>query len=83
MIGQTCGSIKKSPIKQSMQWKINNTVIYLRMGKTNMVKTPPDDFKVTTLEIPLLSQQAVEGKSGFVSHTKLIAETTFMDLFHS
>ena len=26
---------------------------------------------------------AIEGKSGFVSHTKLIAETTFMDLFHS
>ena len=24
-----------------------------------------------------------EGKSGFVSHTKLIAEATFMDLFHS
>ena len=25
----------------------------------------------------------LEGKSGFVSHTKLIAEATFMDLFHS
>ena len=24
----------------------------------------------------------VEGKSGFVSHTKLTAEATFMDLFH-
>ena len=24
-----------------------------------------------------------EGKSGFVSHTKLTAEATFMDLFHS
>ena len=24
-----------------------------------------------------------EGKSGFVSHTKLIAEATFMVLFHS
>ena len=23
-----------------------------------------------------------EGKSGFVSHTKLTAEATFMDLFH-
>ena len=26
---------------------------------------------------------AFEGKSGFVSHTKLIAEATFMVLFHS
>ena len=25
----------------------------------------------------------IERKSGFVSHTKLIAEATFMDLFHS
>ena len=25
----------------------------------------------------------VEGKSGFVSHTKLTAKATFMDLFHS
>ena len=24
----------------------------------------------------------LEGKSGFVSHTKLTAEATFMDLFH-
>ena len=24
-----------------------------------------------------------DGKSGFVSHTKLTAEATFMDLFHS
>ena len=26
---------------------------------------------------------ANEGKFGFVSHTKLTAEATFMDLFHS
>ena len=53
---QMCGSTNKSPIKLSMQRKINNMVICLRMGKTNMAKTPPDDFKVTTPEIPLLSQ---------------------------
>ena len=27
-----------------------------------MAKTPPDDFQVTTLETPLLSQQAVTSK---------------------
>ena len=30
------------------------------MGKTYIAKTPPDDFKVTTPEIPLLSQQAIK-----------------------
>ena len=34
-----------------MQWKINDTVIYLRMGKTYMAKTPLGDFQVTTPEI--------------------------------
>ena len=31
-------------------------------GKTNMAKIPPGDFKVTTLENPLLSKQAVKSK---------------------
>ena len=31
-------------------------------GKTYTAKTPPGDFQVTTLEIPLLSQQAVTSK---------------------
>ena len=52
---QTHGSTNKSPIKLSMQRKINNTVIFLRMKKTYMAKTQPGDFKVTTLEISLLS----------------------------
>ena len=38
------------------------TVICLRIGKTNTAKTPPGDFKVITPEIPLLSQQAVTSK---------------------
>ena len=54
---QMCDCTNKSPIRLSMQRKINNMVICLRMGKTNMVKTPSGDFKVTTLEISLLSQQ--------------------------
>ena len=45
-----------------MQWKINNTVIFLRMGKNLTAKTSPGDFQVTTLETPLLSQQAVTSK---------------------
>ena len=57
---QTCGSTKKLPIKLSMQWKINDTVICLRMGKTYTAKTPSSDFQVTISETPLLSQQAVK-----------------------
>ena len=45
-----------------MQRKINDTVICLRMGKTYTAKTPPGDFQVTTLKIPLLLQQAVTVK---------------------
>ena len=45
-----------------MHWKINDTVICLRMGKTNTAKIPSGDFKVTNLEIPLLSQQVVTSK---------------------
>ena len=45
-----------------MQWKINNTMICLQMGKNLTAKTPLSDFQVTTPETPLLSQQAVTGK---------------------
>ena len=45
-----------------MQWRINNRVICLRMGKNLTAKTPPGDFQVTTSETPLLSQQAVISK---------------------
>ena len=65
---QIRASTNKSPIKLSMQWKINNTVICLRMGKTYTVKTPPGDFKVTTPEIPLLSQQEVISKGILVPY---------------
>ena len=68
---QTHGSINKSPNKLSMQRKINNMVICLRMGKTNTAKTPLGDFKVTTPEIPLLSQQAVTSKGIAVPYTNL------------
>ena len=54
-----------------MQQKINDTVICLRMGKTYTAKTSLGDFKVTTLEIPLLSQQAVTSKGILVPYTNL------------
>ena len=41
------------------------------MGKTNTAKTPPDDFKVTTPENPLLSQQAVTSKRILIPYTNL------------
>ena len=36
-----------------------------------MAKTPPGDFKVTTPEIPLLSQQEVTSKGISVPYTNL------------
>ena len=46
-------------------------MIYLRIGKTFKVKTPPSDFKVTTPENPLLSQQAATSKGILVLYTNL------------
>ena len=83
---QTRGSTNKSPIKLSMQRKINNTLICLRMGKTYKAKTPPDDFKVTTPEILLLSQQVVTSKGIPVPYTNLQLNpypNTQLDLFCS
>ena len=46
-------------------------VICLRIGKTYTAKTPPGDFKATTLENPLLSKQAVTSKGILVPYTNL------------
>ena len=54
-----------------MQWKINDMVISLQMGKTYMAKTQSGDFQVTTPEIPLLSQQTVTSKEILVPYTNL------------
>ena len=55
-----------------MQQKINLIrVICFRMGKTYTAKTPPDDFKVTTPENSLLSQQTVTSKGISVVYTNL------------
>ena len=56
------------------------------MGKTNTVKTPLGDFKVTTLENPLLSKQAVTSKGILVPYTNLQLNpypNTQLDLFCS
>ena len=68
---KTRGNTNKSPIKLSMQRKINNTMICLQMGKTYTAKTPPDGFKVTTSENSLLSQQAITNKRISVLYTNL------------
>ena len=83
---QTRGSTNKSPIKLSTQRKINNTVICLRMGEIYTEKTPPSDFKVTTPEFPLLSQQPVTIKEITVPYTNLELNpypNTQLDLFCS
>ena len=51
-----------------------------------MAKTPPSDFKVTTLEISLLWQQAITSKRIPVPYTKLQLNpypNTQLDLFCS
>ena len=61
-------------------------MICLRIGKTNMVKTLSGDFKVTTPEIPLLSQQAITNKRILVPYINLQLNpysNIHMDLFCS
>ena len=61
-------------------------MICLRMGKNLMAKTPPGDFQVTTLEIPLLSQQVVTSKGISIPYTNLQLNpypNTQLDLFCS
>ena len=69
-----------------MQWKINDTIICLRKGKTNTAKIPSGDFKVTTPENPLSSQKAVTSKRIPVPYTNLQLNpypNTQLDLFCS
>ena len=48
-----------------------DTVICLQMGKTLKAKTPPGEFKVTTLKNPLLSKQASTSKGISVPYINL------------
>ena len=61
-------------------------MICLWMGKMNMTKTPPSDFKVIIPKISLLSQQAVTSKWIPVPYTNLQLNpypNTQLDLFCS
>ena len=61
-------------------------VICFRMGKIYTARTLLGDFKVTTSEIPLLSQQAVTSKEIPVPYSNLqlnIYPNTQLDLFYS
>ena len=56
------------------------------MGKTSKAKTPPGDFKVSTLENLLLSQQVITSKGISVPYTNLQLNpypNTQLDLFCS
>ena len=56
------------------------------MGKIYTAKTPPGDFKVTTPENPLLSQQVVTSKRILIPYTNLQLNpypNTQLDLFCS
>ena len=61
-------------------------MICLRMGKTYLAKIPPGNFKVTTLENPLLSQQTVTNKGISIPYTNLQLNpysNTQLDSFYS
>ena len=55
-----------------MQWKINDTVICLRMGKNLTAKTPLGDFQITIPETPLLLQQTVTSKEFQVLYQPIV-----------
>ena len=81
MVAQTNHQLSKYAVENKV-----DTVIFLWMEKTSKAKTPPGDFKVTTSENPLLSQQAVTSKGISVSYTNLHLNpypNTQLDLFYS
>ena len=80
------GSTNKSPIKLSAaEIKLTRRFVY-EWGKPTRQKPPPDDFKITTPENPLLSQQAVISKGIPVPYINLQLNpypNTQLDLFYS
>ena len=80
------GSTNKSPTKLICSGNKVDTMICLWMEKTSKAKTTPGDFKVTTLENSLLSQQTVISKGIPVPYTNLQLNpylNTQLDLFYS
>ena len=81
MVAQTNHQLSKYAVENKV-----DMVICLWMGKTNMANTPPSDFKVTTPENSLLSQQVVTSKGITVPYTNLQLNpypNTQLDLFCS
>ena len=64
-------STNKSPIKLSMQRKINWHGDLFTNRENNHGKIPPGEFKVTTPKNPLSSKQAVTNKGISVLYTNL------------
>ena len=68
-----------------MESKVDK-VICFQIGKTSKAKNLPSDFKVTTPENPLISQQAITSKGISVPYTNLQLNSypnTQLDLYHS
>ena len=83
---QVRGSTNKSPIKLSMQRKINWHGNLFTNSENLHGKNPTGDFKVTTLENSLLSKQAIKSKGIPVPSTNLqlnLYPNTQLDLFYS
>ena len=61
----------------------NAGATYQRLVNKMFSKQIGRNMEVYVDDMLIKSKEEPEGKSGFVSHTKLIADATFMDLFHS
>ena len=66
-----CGSTNKSPTKLNAAENKFDTGDLFTNGKNYRGKTPLDVFKITTLENPLLLEQAVTSKGILVPYTNL------------
>ena len=64
-------STNKSPTKLNVAENKVDTVISLRTRKTSRAKISLGEFKVTTPENPLLSQQAITSKGITIPYTNL------------
>ena len=61
-------STNKSPTELNTAEIKFDRMICLRMEKVTRTKTPPSDFKVTTLENPLINNQAITSKMNLTNY---------------
>ena len=61
-------STNKSPTKLNAVEIKFNRMICLRMVKVTRTKTPPSDFKLTTLKNPLINNQAITSKMNLTNY---------------